>query len=112
MSSKSPEVEAIEITAPLKFHRLFTIPANDKHGPLKVTYSIAGIDKGEDIPTVLFCGGMFGTRWQAIFQDWTAQKKGVRVLFIDRFVFSIILTKSIWAVLISKAIDADFTNNP
>ena len=88
MSSASKEDQAIEIIAPRKFHRLFTTPATDERGPLKVSYSIAGVDVGEgdDVPTILFCGGMFGTRWQAVFLNWIAETEGVRILFLDRFV--------------------------
>jgi len=84
MSSKSPKIQAIELSAAGKFHQLFVAPATEAHGPLKVSYSIAGVEKGEDVETILFCGGMFGTRWQAVFMDWLALKNGVRVLFIDR----------------------------
>ena len=84
MSSKSPAVQAIEILAPRKFHGLFVAPATEARGPLRVSYSIAGIEEGENVETILFCGGMFGTRWQAVFMDWLASKNGVRVLFIDR----------------------------
>ena len=70
MTSPSVEVQAIEITAPRKFHQIFTIPATDRRStPLKVTYAIAGVEHGEDVPTILFCGGMFGTRWQALYMN-------------------------------------------
>ena len=83
----SPELQAIEIIAPRKFHRIFTVPDTDTRGPLKVTYGIAGVEDGEDVPTILFCGGMFGIRWQAVFLNWLAEKERVRILFIDRFVY-------------------------
>jgi hypothetical protein len=78
------EVQAITALAPRKFHQLFTTPPTESHGPLKVTYSIAGVEKGVDVPTILFCGGMFGTRWQAHFLDWMATRDEVRILFVDR----------------------------
>ena len=84
MSIPSPELQPIEIIAPHKFHQIFTVPATDKHGQLKVTYGIAGVEHGEDVPTILFCGGMFGVRWQAVFMDWFAEKEGVRIVFVDR----------------------------
>jgi hypothetical protein len=84
MSTTSLEIEALEALAPRKFHQIFTVPATNTRGPLKVTYSIAGLEKGDDVPTILFCGGMFGTRWQACFLDWMATRDGVRVLFVDR----------------------------
>lgn len=82
--AESLEVQAITALAPRKFHRIFTTPATASRGPLKVTYSIAGIENGKDVPTILFCGGMFGTRWHAHFVDWMATRDEMRVLFIDR----------------------------
>lgn len=80
----SLECQAMTALSPRKFHRIFKVPATVTHGPLNVTYSIAGVEKGEDIPTILFCGGMFGTRYQAYSLDWMATRDGVRVLFVDR----------------------------
>jgi hypothetical protein len=80
----SPNEEAaIKIASPLKFHRLFTLPATNDHGPLKVSYSIAGPEDG-DVPTILFIGGMFCTRWLNIVHEHLAQQEGVRILSIDR----------------------------
>ncbi|KAK2629427.1 hypothetical protein QTJ16_000247 [Diplocarpon rosae] len=76
--------QAIELVAPRKFHRVFTLPQTGKYGGLKVTYSIAGPDIGEHVPTIVFCGGMFGMRWMAIAQNWFAEQHRVRVIFIDR----------------------------
>lgn len=82
--AKSPKEQAIELTAPRRYHQIFTLPGTDSHGPLKFTYAVCGKDNGEDTPTVLFCGGMFGSRWQAPFHNFIAEKEGVRVVFIDR----------------------------
>lgn len=79
--------QAIETLANRKFHHLFTLPSTPTHGPLKVTYSIAGIEKG-DVPTILFCAGMFGGRWLALYTDYLATKGGVRILYFDRFVLA------------------------
>lgn len=81
---ESPEKQAIELVAPRKFHQIFTIPATTEHEQLKLTYAICGKEDGEDTPTILFSGGMFGSRWQAPFQNWLAEKEEVRVIFIDR----------------------------
>jgi hypothetical protein len=83
------EEEAIKIISPRKYHRLFNLPATENHGPLKVSYAIAGPEDG-DVPTILLCGGMFCTRWHTIGYEHIAQENGVRVLSIDRLVFSII----------------------
>ncbi|KAG0647982.1 hypothetical protein D0Z07_5873, partial [Hyphodiscus hymeniophilus] len=86
MSSESKEMKAVELISPRKFHRIFTVPAAVKHGPLKVSYSIAGLDLGEgvDVPNILWCGAMFGTRWQAPWIDYAADKANVRIICIDR----------------------------
>jgi hypothetical protein len=80
----SAEDRAITIIAPQKFHQIFTIPATDKHGPLKVTYAVLGKQDGDDVPTIMFCGGMFGMRWQGIYFDWLAEQEDVRMLVVDR----------------------------
>jgi hypothetical protein len=82
--TKSLEEQSIEIIAPRKFHQTFTLPATDSHGPLKLTYAVCGKEDGDDTPTIMFCGGMFGSRWQAPFHNWLAEKEGVRIIFIDR----------------------------
>jgi hypothetical protein len=82
--TKSVEEQAIELIAPRKFHQSFKIPATATQGPVKVTYGIAGKVDGDDVPTILFCGGMFGSRWQAIYQNYIAEKEGVRIVYIDR----------------------------
>ncbi|KAH7354775.1 Alpha/Beta hydrolase protein [Rhexocercosporidium sp. MPI-PUGE-AT-0058] len=82
--SISAEEQAIIFISQRKFHRLFTLPATNSHDVLKVTYGIAGPDIGEDAPTILYIGGMFGTRYLAVTQDWFATQKGVRILMIDK----------------------------
>jgi hypothetical protein len=84
--AQSIESQALELNAPEKFHRDFTVPATDKHGLLRVTYAIGGPEHGEDVPTILFCSGMLATRWMAQMINWMAEKEGVRVLYIDRLV--------------------------
>lgn len=84
ISISSAEERAIGIAAPRKLHQIFTLPATDKHEALKVSYSIAGPEAGEDVPTILFCGGMFGGRWMAPGHNFYAEKERVRLIFIDR----------------------------
>lgn len=84
-STKSPEEKAAELIAPRKFHQIFTLPATENHGPLKVTYSMLGPLVGEDAPTVVFCGGMFASRYPYMgFLNYLAEKHAIRVLCIDR----------------------------
>lgn len=80
------EKYAREYLSQIKFHRRLVIPATESRARLTVTYSIAGIEEGPDVPTIFFCGGMFGSRLQAVYMDWIALKEGVRVIFMDRFV--------------------------
>jgi hypothetical protein len=80
----SAEDRAITIIAKQKFHQIFTIPATDKHGQLKVTYAVLGKQDGDDVPPIMFCGGMFGMRWQGIYFDWLAEQEDVRMLVVDR----------------------------
>ncbi|CZT00370.1 uncharacterized protein RAG0_08419 [Rhynchosporium agropyri] len=82
--STSAEDQALTFLSQRKFHQIFTLPATKTHEQLKVTYGIAGPDFEEDAPTILYCGGMFGTRYLATTQDWFATQKGVRILMIDR----------------------------
>lgn len=86
MSTLSVEDQAFAIMAPRKLHQMFKIPATDKHDVLKVTYAIAGPDIGEDVPTILFCGGMFGTRYMAMSYNIFAENQRVRMIFFDRSV--------------------------
>ncbi|PVH84234.1 hypothetical protein DL98DRAFT_512624 [Cadophora sp. DSE1049] len=82
--SLNAEEQANTLISQRKFHRLFTVPATSTHEALKVSYGFAGPDIEEDAPTVLYCGGMFGTRYLGVTQDWIATQKGVRILMIDR----------------------------
>lgn len=83
-SISSAEEQAIGLLAARKLHQIFTLPATDKHEALKVSYSIAGPEAGEDVPTIMFCGGMFGGRWMAPWHNFYAEKQRVRIIFIDR----------------------------
>lgn len=85
-STPSPSIreQAQEIVSRPKFHQVFTLPKNQNHDELQVSYSIAGPDVGEDVPTVLYCGGMFGMRNTLITQNWFAEQQGVRIISIDR----------------------------
>ncbi|RDL38535.1 uncharacterized protein BP5553_02875 [Venustampulla echinocandica] len=84
MALTSPTDQAIAIVATLKFHQIFTIPATDTHAQLKVTYAIIGPPIGTDVPTILFCSGMFASRQIGISWNHLAEKYGVRVIFVDR----------------------------
>ncbi|KAG9229717.1 Alpha/Beta hydrolase protein [Amylocarpus encephaloides] len=84
MASEYDSNQIFERTSPLRFHQRFTVPATEHHEILKISYGVCGPPLGEDVMTILFCGGMFGSRWQGVTLDHLARKMGVRVLFIDR----------------------------
>ncbi len=77
------EVFALERVSESWLHRSLTVPAANAHGPLRVTYAVAGRDD-KDAPTILFHAGMFGGRWMALNWDYLAKRTGVRVICIDR----------------------------
>ena len=89
MSIANPSLEdqAIATVSQRKFHQIFQVPGTDKHGPLKITYAVLGLPAGEDVPTIVFCAGMFGSRYTGIFANWMAEREGVRILLMDRLVF-------------------------
>ncbi|ESZ93091.1 hypothetical protein SBOR_6521 [Sclerotinia borealis F-4128] len=83
MTLTASQIESRELLAPIKFHRIFKIPATAEHAELKVSYAIAG-PSDENVPTILFVAGMMAVRWLACFFDHVAMDEGVRILFIDR----------------------------
>lgn len=101
LRTKSADEQAIELTAPRKYHQLLRLPATASHDELKVTYGIAGKAEGDDVPTILFCGGMFGSRWQAVFQNHLAEQEGVRILYIDRYHLPCSLISSVYLHIIT-----------
>ncbi|KAH6670447.1 Alpha/Beta hydrolase protein [Halenospora varia] len=80
----SPKDKAYLLISPITYHQSFTVPATSTHEALKVSYAVVGRPLGEDAPTILFCAGMFGSRWMGVWLNHVAEKTGVRVLFIDR----------------------------
>jgi len=91
MALKSPKEQEFDILSPIKFHQSFKVPPTESHGVLRVSYSITGIPLGQEAPTILFCAGMFGSRWIGMWLDYLATKTRVRVLFIGRLVGSFTL---------------------
>lgn len=79
----SDEAFAIEYACSLRMHQFFTLPPTDTHGPLRVTYAVAGL-QNDDAPTILCIAGMFGGRWIALLQHHLATKVGVRLICVDR----------------------------
>jgi hypothetical protein len=81
---------AIEFACNIRFHRSFVLspnPDKGRHKPLRVTYADAGYhdeESLEDIPVMLYAGGLFGGRYQALTVDEIAKKYRVRILFVDR----------------------------
>lgn len=47
---------------------------------LKVTFSIAGpLPEEKEVPTILFCGGVFSMSWMAVKWEYLARDMGFRV---------------------------------
>ena len=56
---------------------------------MRVSYADAGFSQadalpGEQIPVLLWCGGMFGGRYQAVADDKEAQRQRVRFVAVDK----------------------------
>ncbi|KAL4945568.1 hypothetical protein BDV06DRAFT_219257 [Aspergillus oleicola] len=62
------------------FHRRITLPT-PSHGPLTITYADIGSPTG---PTLLFCPGMFASRYLGIPLHVLAERAGVRLIVADR----------------------------
>lgn len=82
-----PEIEAkaVEFASAERFHQKFTYQSKEIQGPLTVSYAVAGAQKS-DAPAVLFCGGMYSGRMNGPWVDYLAEKKGVKVIMMDRSV--------------------------
>ncbi|KAJ9156482.1 hypothetical protein NKR23_g1112 [Pleurostoma richardsiae] len=81
-----PSQRAAEAAAYLdqsRFHCRLTVPATDDHGLLTVTYAVAGA-QSNSAHTVLFIGGMMGTRYLATLGDFLCEKLGLRFVVVDR----------------------------
>jgi pimeloyl-ACP methyl ester carboxylesterase len=81
----------------IRLHRSFILPPNPRIGrdkPIRVTYSDVGYlasipgEPGDrpdkEVPSLLWCGGQFGGRYQAFAYDELAKKHKIRFLAIDR----------------------------
>lgn len=75
--------QVIEYICLSKFHKQIVLPATNSHGPLRVTYSIVGVED-ENAPAILWCDAMFGSRWNGARHHQFAEKQRVRLIFIDR----------------------------
>lgn len=70
------------------FRRTFTLPATSDHDALAIGYSDLGrqpVETEPAPPVMLFMPGMFATRLSAVLMDVVGQKRGVRVLTVDRY---------------------------
>lgn len=79
-----------------RMHRELTLPATAKHDALNVSYADvgqlpapSGAGSVADHPTVLFIPGMFASRFLSLTLHTIAEKLGVRVLVVDRYLRSI-----------------------
>lgn len=91
VNPESRDSEAIQYVSSPRFHHTFTLPASSEHSDdLTVSYADLGRvpdpDGTESIPTVLFMPGMYASRYLGVAMHVIAEKLGVRVLVVDRWV--------------------------
>lgn len=92
VDSPSPSSRAAQHLAHDRFHRRFALPATDDHGELQVSYADVGCTPehpghaSQKCPTILFIPGMFASRYLSVSMHTIAEKLGVRVLMVDRYV--------------------------
>ncbi|BDD58803.1 hypothetical protein MAP00_004055 [Monascus purpureus] len=78
------EKEATTFLADIRFHRSLWLPPDPRQGrfdALRVTYSDLGCEDG---PAIIWCGGLFGSRYTLAESDELAKQKGVRVISPDK----------------------------
>lgn len=83
-SAASPTDQAIQLLCAKNFHQSLWLPATSSHPSLRVTFATSSNFANVNLPVVLFCGPMFGTRWLAVDCDHLATRKGVRLICVDR----------------------------
>ncbi|KAF7712321.1 Alpha/beta hydrolase fold-1 domain-containing protein [Penicillium ucsense] len=66
-----------------RFHQSLCFPSATVQKTIRVTFAIAGCQE-PGTPTVLFAGGLYGGRWNALWIDHLCQQKRVRVVIPDR----------------------------
>lgn len=84
MSTTATAAEGVcAFAAAIRFHRSLTFDSATVQKTLRVTYATAGC-QDPDTPTILFAGGLYGGRWNALWIDHLCQQKKVRVVIVDR----------------------------
>ncbi|KAI9687397.1 MAG: hypothetical protein M1820_010466 [Bogoriella megaspora] len=83
-SLTDPTDKSIKILCARHLHRVLTIDATDSHGRLRVTFSTTSNFDNASLPTMLFIGPMFCSRWHAVDLDRLACEDGIRVICSDR----------------------------
>ncbi|KAL4962972.1 alpha/beta fold hydrolase [Aspergillus stella-maris] len=72
--------DPISLISHLPFHRRVTL-TTPSYGPLTITYADIGTPTG---PALLFCPGMFASRYLGIPHHVLAERAGVRLIVADR----------------------------
>jgi hypothetical protein len=89
-TASSHRAAAAEFVDQPRFHRRMKLPATDAHGELAVTYAVAGA-QSHAARTVLFIGGLMGSRYVATFVDYLAESYGLRIVVVDRSVHAFLI---------------------
>ncbi|KAL3425300.1 hypothetical protein PVAG01_02091 [Phlyctema vagabunda] len=75
--------ELLAFASAAQFHQSLFLPATPSHGSLRVTFAVVGLLE-ESAPTMLWLGGMFGTRYDGLSKHHMATTMGVRLVYCDR----------------------------
>ncbi len=62
----SAQEEAVRIVCAKHIHQCFWLPRNETHEALRITYSTTSNFTNADLPVILVCGPMFGSRYVGV----------------------------------------------
>lgn len=78
--------EATRRLAQKHLHQSFQLPETSSHASLRVTFATTSNFDQDELPVILFIGPMFSSRYHLITFDKLAERSGVRVIYVDRYV--------------------------
>lgn len=87
VADDTAKARALEYISNPRFHQRYVLPANADHGDLVFSYADIGREASPGLPTVLFMPGMFASRYLGVYLHVMADKLGVRLIVVDRYVF-------------------------
>jgi hypothetical protein len=84
-SIPSPRDRALKTLSAGHFHQCLWLPQTTDHPRLRVTYATTGNFDDESLPTILFIGPLFNSRYLTLEIDKLARDCGVRVIVPERY---------------------------